>query len=158
MIKLSKIKYVIRYFVKNYPYSDELSKTRITKMVYLADWYYALENEKQITNIKWYFDHYGPYVSDVFEIAQNDSKLKIVNSYSAFGSPKQIVAFSKPHTKSVFNRLSEKEELILQKVIEDTKFLTWTAFIDLVYSTYPIKTQKRYTYLDLESLAREYND
>ncbi|MFC0274215.1 Panacea domain-containing protein [Metabacillus herbersteinensis] len=44
-------------------------------MVYLADWYSALKNGKQLTNIEWYFDHYGPYVVDVYNAVKEDQSI-----------------------------------------------------------------------------------
>ena len=151
---MSNLKHVIRYFVSNYPYGNELSKTRLTKMVYLADWYSAVKNKRQITNIEWYFNHYGPYVSDVFEAAQNDNKLIIVNTTSAFGSPKEIVAL-KNEKKISSHKLLDDEIEILDQVILNTKHLTWNSFIDMIYSTYPVKSQMRYEALNLVELAIE---
>lgn len=159
---MNKLKHVIRYFVKNYPYGNELSKTRITKMVYLADWISALKEGKQITDIKWYFDHYGPYVSDVYEAAQNDSHLHVRQTVSAYGSPKEVIALSDGKHKSFLEILGLSEELskdekeILDKVITETETLTWDSFIKLVYSTYPISSQHRYSSLNLVELAKEY--
>lgn len=47
---------LVRYIIKNYPNPEELSKARINKIMYLIDWKSAIENEKQITNIKWIFN------------------------------------------------------------------------------------------------------
>jgi hypothetical protein len=44
----------------------------------------------------------------------------------------------------------------LDFVIEKTKDLEWNDFIRLIYSTYPIVTQDKYSKLDLVSLAKEY--
>jgi len=53
---------IIKYICLNYPYKYKLSKARLTKMVYLIDWYYSKLNKHQMTNISWEFNHYGPYV------------------------------------------------------------------------------------------------
>lgn len=152
-----KIKHIVRYFVKNYPYKNELSKTRITKMVYLADWYSALKHGKQLTDIEWFFDHYGPYVSDVFDAVADDRHLIIKRDYNAFGNPKDIVALKKAY--HVFDspsiRMDNQNQEILEEVIEDTQQLNWNEFIDYVYSSYPIKSSIRYNHLDLARLARE---
>jgi hypothetical protein len=159
---MSKLKHVIHYFVQNYPYSDELSKTRITKMVYLADWFSAIENENQITDIVWYFDHYGPYVGDVYEAAQNDSHLLIKEALTPYGSPKEVITFKDEKHLNFFEKLgvgeklNDKDKKILKKVIEETELLTWNSFIDLVYSTYPIRSQHRYSFLNLVELAKKY--
>jgi uncharacterized protein YwgA len=154
---LSKCRYVLRYFALNYPYKHELSKTRITKMVYIADWFSAQKSQKQITDIKWYFDHYGPYVSDVYDEAVRDRKLTIQHEYSAFGAPKDVIALSKVYNSAQLelDLLNSRETNILDKVIERTKNLNWSEFIDYVYYTYPIRSQKRYSALDLVELAKE---
>ncbi|GKV69865.1 hypothetical protein NCCP2716_23630 [Sporosarcina sp. NCCP-2716] len=149
-----RVKYILRYFASYYPYKSELSKARITKMVYLADWYSAKKYGKQLTKINWYFDHYGPFVSDVYEEALKDKELIVKKELTAFGSPKETIYLK---TNSVddlkLNRISEKEVKILNEVIEDTKMFNWSEFIDYVYNTEPIKNYKRYNYLDLERIA-----
>lgn len=153
-MKMSKIKYVLRYLTSHYPYGDELSKTRITKLVFLADWYYAQEYKRQITDIRWYFDHYGPYVSDVYEAAVEDKFLAIKNTQSYYGTPKSVIAINNEY-KNPNIKLKDNEIKVLDRLIEDTKDLSWNSFIDLVYNTYPIKESMRYSNLDLVSLAKE---
>lgn len=48
------------------------------------------------------------------------------------------------------------EKIILNYVIDKTKDMYFDKFIDYVYSTYPVKSEKRYSVLDLQSLAKEY--
>jgi predicted metallo-beta-lactamase superfamily hydrolase len=141
------------FFLNNYPYPDELSKTRLTKMVYLADWECALKHKKQITNISWYFDHYGPYVPDVYEEAMKDERIIFENTFSAYGSPKTIIKKTDAYSADESIKLSHEEVSILNKVIEDTKFQNWTEFIDYIYNTEPILTSKKYSHLDLVDIA-----
>lgn len=150
---MNKVKYVIRYFVDKYPYKEELSKTRITKMVYLADWYSSLKHERQITKIEWYFDHYGPYVPDVYETALKDKQLDIRTVSSFFGTPKSLVTLNNDKVTPMV-RLKKEEIEILDEVINNTKHLTWNAFIDYVYGTYPIKKGQKYKSLDLVRYAK----
>lgn len=148
-----KMKYIVRYFVKNYPHKSELSKTRITKMVYLADWYNALQYGEQLTKIDWYFDHYGPYVVDVFNAVKEDRNLKVVNGYTRYGSPKQTIELNDNNISIFHHRLNGKVIKILDKVIDKTKSMYWDDFIEYIYSSYPIKQSKRFKVLDLEQLA-----
>lgn len=149
-----KLKYILRYFALNYPYKHELSKARLTKMVYLADWFSSKNNGWQITKIKWYFDHYGPYVNDVYIDAIADKKLVVKDELTAFGTPKETIYLKNEQTNSLnLDKLTESERQILEKVIQETKHLNWSEFIDYVYSTYPIRTQERYSYLNLVDLA-----
>lgn len=154
---MSKLNSVLHYFLKNYPYSDELSKTRITKMVYLADWESAVLYGTQITNIEWYFDHYGPYVSDVYDAAQSDNIIIIEHTNSYFGNKKEVFRLSEDGAdESTIGVLDSNEILILNNVIENTKYLNWNEFIKYVYSSYPIESQTRYSVLNLINLAEEY--
>lgn len=145
-----KLRNIIRYIVKNYPYPDDLTKTRITKLVYLID----LENVKkygvQITNIEWFFDHYGPYVSDVLDEADEDKSISIVRDISNFGTVKYIVKPKRGKDELIYEDLSENDKNIIDKVIDATKNYYWNEFIDYVYSTEPIKNGEKYSKLNLK--------
>ena len=152
---MASIQDVVRYFVLHYPYPHELSKTRLTKMVYLADWLSAQRQKRQITEISWFFDHYGPYVSDVYDTARKDRELKIELSFSAYGTPKETIVMRAPNDHLATPTLSDDDKAILDDVINNTCPLSWTKFIDYVYSTYPIQTLERYSSLNLVDLAIE---
>ncbi len=153
---MNKLKHIIRYLVAEYPNKQELSKARLTKMVYLADWYNALKYKEQMTDISWYFDHYGPYVTDVYKEVVDDSKLSIINTKNQYGSNKQLIEMKNTNNDffSNTNRLSLQSTEILNKVIEDTKLLYWNDFIQFIYSSYPIKSSVKYNYLNLVDLAK----
>lgn len=149
-----KIKHIIRYFVEFYPHQDELSKTRLTKMVYLADWSSSLRNGCQLTNINWYFDHYGPYIVDVYNEVSKDPRLTIVNEMNRYGSPKQTIKLKDTPFDFIYRyKLSDETIDILDDVINSTKKMYWSEFIDYVYNTYPIKNSNKYSFLNLEELA-----
>lgn len=151
-----KIKHIVRYFVEEYPYKEEISKTRLTKMVYLADWYNALEYGEQLTDIEWYFDHYGPYVVEVYNAVVEDSRLTIEDDTTPYGSQKQIIRLKESHFEFFYSKKLEQSVIeILNKVIEDTRLMYWSDFINYVYNTYPIKNSSKYTKLDLKSFAWE---
>ncbi len=150
-----KVDNVLRYIIKKYPNNYELTKTRITKLVYLVDWESALMTREQITDIDWYFDHYGPYVSDVFDTADEDSELAIVEKVSNFGTKKYVVE-AKAGKDSLIIDLDKSEESIIDKVIDNTKNMNWNEFIDYVYSTFPIVNSEKYGVLNLVKLAEEY--
>ncbi len=149
---MGKLREIIRYICDHYPYQNELSKARLTKLVYLADWKFSLKHDRQLTNITWYFNHYGPYVEDVFDEASNDPNLEIRRDITIFGDPKTIINSKK---KSKKYELTREEIEILNEVIAETKSLYWDQFIDLVYSTFPVKTQDKFSTLDLVKSAKE---
>lgn len=146
---------VIVYLVDRYPYKDELSNARVTKMVYLADWRAAIQNREQITTVKWEFNHYGPWVPDVIETAKSDPDLEVYTGETMYGSPKKLIRTT---SDAAVSHLRLWESAALDHVIEQTKDLNWSQFIELVYSTYPIVSKSRYSDLDLVALAADYAD
>lgn len=134
---------LIKYFCSMYPHAQELSKARLTKMIYLADWENYQANKKQISNIEWYFDNFGPYVTNVIDTAYNDPEVRVISTRTIYGTDKTLIEY-----KGETPNLDEPTKLILDKVINDTKPLSWKSFIDYVYSTPPIKQSTRYNYLD----------
>ena len=142
------------YFSSKYPHKSELSKARLTKLVYLADWFSALISDRQITGIDWVFNHYGPYVDDISNIASFDDNFSITPEKTLYGGDKYVISYS---GDNVDNQLTCRERNLLDAIIEKTKNMYFNDFISYVYSTYPISSNERYSYLDLVSLARQYN-
>jgi hypothetical protein len=147
---------VMAYIIQNYPVPHELSNARLTKMVYLADWRQAIVEGRQITRINWYFDNFGPFVRDVVNTAASRDDLFATDLGSnMYGQPK--VSFQMKHTG--YNpSLDQSERAAIDHIIEVTKKLYWNDFIKLVYSTHPIASSDRYTYLDLVQKAKEYSE
>ncbi len=142
---------IVRYIVKNHP--NELTKGRLNKLVYLADWKSAIDFQSQISSIKWKFNHYGPYVDDIENDINNDNRFKIRSSTTMYGNDKYLVELL---NDANFNEPNETEKNILNFIIEITKDLSWNKFINAVYSTYPVKSSERGSFLDLVLLANKY--
>ncbi|MGA4634548.1 Panacea domain-containing protein [Pseudomonas solani] len=136
-----------------YPYGSELSKARLTKLVYLADWTSSLADRSQLTNIRWLFNHYGPYVEDVMDAVRSSPYFRVHNTQNNFGSDKQTVSFYGDPSDI---ELSPRDMQILDYVINQTKTMYFKDFIDYVYSTYPVTSNERYSQLDLVQLADQY--
>ncbi|MFQ1801076.1 Panacea domain-containing protein [Aeromonas veronii] len=145
---------VIKYILFTYPYKDELSASRLTKMLYLTDWKAALEYGAQLTETTWHFNHYGPYVDDFVKMAKNDDDIRIVNTTTMLGGHKQQFELSSNYNKKI--NLPPKIKDIVDFVINATKDKNYEEFIKLVYSTYPVISSSKYSNLDLVSKAREY--
>lgn len=151
---MSDLSHIVAYILKHYPHKSELSKARLTKMVYLADWKSAIDKGYCMTNIPWEFNHYGPYVNDIAALTDsNPSIFKRVPTRNAYGQYKEIIVLQDMHFHP---NITDSERHVLDHVIRTTEAKSWDAFIRLVYSTYPIRTQPRYRQLDLVSLAKAY--
>src|SRR6056297_2198324 len=88
---MTTISDILVYIIKNYPYKNDLSNARLTKMVYLVDWKACLVTGNQLTNIKWKYNHYGPYVDDIIETSKKDNIFKIVKTKNLYGFSKKRV-------------------------------------------------------------------
>ena len=139
---MTNLEILIRYILLNYPNIGELSKPRLVKLIYLIDWKYTIENGKQFTNINWYFNHYGPYVNDIIDLMRIQTEVFQVKSYNNQyeGVTDKFLLID----KSPVNLTSDVKNIIDQ-FIDYTYKLTWSNFISLVYSSYPIKTSLKYT-------------
>lgn len=146
---------VVRRIVSEYPFPDELTQTRLTKLVYLADWVMATKESRQMTDIHWYFDHYGPYVPDVFQAASKDKALTISSGQSPFGNPREVIRVAKPADKIETPTLTRDDETVIALVIKKIKDMTWNEFLSFVYSTKPVQLSERYSFLDLVAAAKQ---
>lgn len=147
---------IVAYLVKNS--KTELSKGRLNKLVYLADWKFALDNQKQISNIAWKFNHYGPYVNEIEHSIETDTlkRFKIIHQETSyFGHSKYTIKLVNDLN---FIAPNDSEKKILDIILELTDKLNWTNFINLVYSTYPIKVSERGEILNLVDLAQQYKN
>lgn len=147
---------LIIYIFQNYPKPGELSKPRLVKLIYLIDWKNAIDHNKQVTDIAWYFNHYGPYVEDVISLIKEKKDIFTVNtSINMYGGLSDRISLINTDLKI---ELDNETKTSVDFIINNTSNLGWTDFISLVYSTYPIKTNSKYTFLDLESGAEKFRE
>jgi hypothetical protein len=150
---MTNLEKLIRYILLNYPNVNELSKPRLVKLVYLIDWKYTIDNGHQYTNIQWYYNHYGPYVNDVIELMKSKSEVFKVISYNNTyeGVTDKFLLIDKSEII-----LDDSVKKIADLFIGHTYAMTWSNFINLVYSSFPIRTSLKYTMLNLEEMAIEF--
>lgn len=151
---MAELRDIIAYYCKKYPHKMELSKARLTKMVYLADWKSCINRGKQISKINWVYNHFGPYVEDVANTAQTDSIFDIKSTTNFLGKSKQVVKLKSENYDP--KSLSVADKNILDHIISITSKRYWNSFIELVYSTYPIIKSEKFSNLNLVELAEEY--
>lgn len=152
---MNRLQSIIAYFCLNYPYPNELSNSRLTKLIYLADWLSSLADRRQLTAINWLFNHYGPYVDDIKNTVIFSDNFLLQNDQNMYGSSKNMIKFL-GNPNEIF--LTDRDISILNLVIEKTKGKYYNEFVDYIYSTYPVQSQNRYSNLDLVDLAEEYRN
>lgn len=148
---MDKLEDIVAYLAENYPHKSELSKARITKLVYLADWQAVKFGRDQITNINWYFHNFGPYVEDVVDAARRNDRTRVIMTQNAYGDLKEQVQYIGPGGE--FRSLSDYTKFCLDTVIGNTRSLYWHDFIKHVYATPPVAKSQRYRFLDLKSFV-----
>jgi len=107
----------------------------------------------QITDIRWTFNHYGPFVYDVIDMAREDGAFEVVPTTNMYGSSKDLI---KVCDDVEYPSLDEADKEVLDFVLESAARKNYGEFMHLVYSTYPVATQERYSELDLVELAEGY--
>lgn len=147
---------IIKYLLKEYPHKSELSASRLTKMIYLMDWKSSIDFGRQITNAQWHFDHYGPYVDDFVRLAKEDKDIFVENTSNYYGGKKQLFKLSEKFEGNF--DLTKEQKDIANFVIDATKQKNYEDFIQLVYSTYPVISNDRYSDLDLVGSAAKYKE
>jgi hypothetical protein len=148
---MTKLVDVMVYLLKKYPFKSELSNARLTKLVYLADWKFALKYKHQITTIQWTFNKFGPYVWDILETAKDNPKIFSIDAtQNTYGAKKTLIRLI---DENYALNLSSDEISTLDFVINSTKSLNWDKFIQLVYSTFPILVSPKGSRLNLLELA-----
>lgn len=149
---MEKLVNILKYIYLNYPNVNQLSKPRLVKLLYLLDWKHCLTYENQATNINWYFNHYGPYVEDVINLIRQRSDLFETQSYDTqFGIGHKIIYIGDKNIQ-----LTDDVTEVLDFVIEKTNKLNWGQFINLVYDTYPIRINSKYSELNLIEDSKKY--
>lgn len=146
---------LMAYIIRKYDRKEDLSKARLNKIIYLIDWKSALLTGEQMTDIKWLFNHYGPYVNTIEEYIKNDNRFTIDETLNNYNNKKFLVSLKK-HFE--FPEPDADKKNIIDSIIEITQPMPWSTFIHSVYSTYPIRVSEKGAYLDLAHLAKQYKE
>lgn len=131
----------------------DLSKARLTKLVYLADWKMSQKHGRTISNIEWLFNHYGPYVDDIVNLARDSPDFNLIITRNTYGSIKEQIQFTGETNNC--NSIDDDELKVIDEVAHETDPMYFNEFIEHVYSTYPVRESSRYSVLDLPKMAQK---
>jgi antitoxin SocA-like protein len=134
-----------------------LSKARLVKLIYLADWKAAVDYGHQITDVQWYFNHFGPYVKEIIDIIEGSNVFLKCHYVNQFGNSAEEILLNPESGKGdLKTTLSEDNRKIIDYVLSITRDMSYMEFIRLIYSTYPIIKSNKFEKMDLEKLSNEY--
>ncbi len=145
---------IIGYICIHYPHNKDIFKSRLTNIIYLADWKFVLKFKRQMTQIDLVFNHYGPYSDDIENIIMNDERFIIIQNIDNYGTKREIIKLKESAT---FCEIKYDEKLILDFVMQVTCTMNWDQFINFVCSTYPIASGTKYKKIDLVHCANIYS-
>jgi len=159
----NKLSDAVAYICSQYSEANlgDLSNARLTKLIYLADWTLATETGHQLTDIKWKFNHYGPWVPDVMESIAQDERFSTEMVVNYYGARKMQITL-RPEWREKLSlaaptSLTAIELNGLDSTIKETENLYFGQFIDFVYDTFPVQHGTRHQTLNLELLAADLN-
>lgn len=144
---------ILDYLYLNYPNSNQLSMSRVMKLLYLIEWRYAITKFKKLTDIEWLQTEYGPF---------NKSLRTIFNESSNFDVSIKIDDNNKEQIIIVF--LNKKENLeaheetkeVVDFVIQHCKDYSWSELNNLVNSTFGVINTPQGQIINIIQLAKKY--
>lgn len=145
---------IVGYIFQQYPHKQELSKGRITKLIFLSDWLMCVTMQRQISQINWYINKFGPYTEDIDRLLQSNPLFILKETDNYYGGNKK--AFFLKDAGEFHDHLPEADRQIILSVIHKTQELSWDKFRKVIYNTYPLSKDAGYEPINLVSLAGAY--
>ena len=94
-----------------------------------------------------------PHVDDVWQTAVSGPDSEVIRTENLYGNAKDLI---KVIPGASYSSVSKVESDVLHQVIEPTTPRYWEDFIRLVYPTYPIIPQEKFTKLSLPQLVKDH--
>lgn len=152
---MQKLEDIIAYLYQQSPNKDDLSKGRVTKLIFLADWRMSLMARKQVSDLRWYVNKYGPYADDLETLFRTGDVFVFRDTGNYYGGNKKTIAF-KVEDHLYNPALADLEKQVIDATIKATAELGWNEFSNMVNRTYPLVNGEKYDFLDLPQLASQY--
>lgn len=149
---MTKQEKIMLYFLKE---EESISSLKMNCLLYLSDWFNALINKKQITNITWEISC-GLRLKDIFKEKKTYSYyVREVERTSLYGI--KIKELRSVYTSNDYESFFNKEEIkILEYIKEKIKDLDLNGIMGLVYSSYPFNESEIYSTLNLVESAKNF--
>jgi len=149
---MAQLRDVVAYLCKEYPHKQELSKARIAKMVYLAEFWEAVNEGHRLTDRVWKFRACGPYLRDIEEMPSNEKCFRVVKGTSVFGDPMELFTVLDDVD---FPSLTQEDMVVLDHVIKEAATKEWEDLCGFVSATIPAVWEPNDADLDLGAFAKK---
>lgn len=130
-----KLKNLLSYIIKTYPYEKDLTISRLTALVYLIDYEHMKTYNTTLTENPYYLNKHGINALDISIQIKNDKDLTIEKTKSNFGTIKFLVKAKNNKTLLTYENLEKDQIKIIDQIIDQTKTLSYNQLMTYVYHT-----------------------
>lgn len=146
---------ILDYLYLQYPNSNQLSISRVMKLLYLIEWRYAITKFEKLTDIEWMQTEYGPFYKTLRSIYNESSNYEVTIKLDDKNREQTVIIFL---NKKENLSLKDEAKKVVDFVINHCKDYSWTELNNLVNSTYGVLNTPQGQIIDVVNLARKYRD
>lgn len=146
---------ILNYLYSEYPNPNQLSISRVMKLLYLIEWRYAITKFEKLTDIEWLHTAYGPFYKSLRSIFSESSNFDIKLDIDDKGREQTIIIFL---NKKENISLNDETKEVIDFVIEHCKDYSWIELNNLVNSTYGVMNTPQGHIIDIIQLAKKYKN
>ncbi|GBC85210.1 hypothetical protein HRbin11_01656 [bacterium HR11] len=141
---MKKLEYMVIYIIRGLKKMSHqrVGRTRLMKILYLADWLATQRLGRSLTGVKYYFYFYGPYSDRIMNAIESLIQRGIMEDspdLTQFGVAHDYRLTEKAHELNIEGQLSNDERELLDRVLEKFGRLSLPQLLDVVYATAPMK-------------------
>lgn len=152
---MERIINILDYLYKQYPNPNQLSISRVMKLLYLMEWRYAITKFDKLTDIEWFQTEYGPFYKSLRLIFDESSNFKVLVKKDDYNKEQIIIEFL--NNKENLTTKAETKEVV-DFVIQHCKDYSWFELNNLVNSTYGILNTPQGQIINVVELAKKYKN
>lgn len=146
---------ILDYLYLNYPNSNQLSYSRVMKLLYLIEWRCAITKFDKLTDIEWIATKYGPFYKTLRSIFTESSNFDVSVRFDENDREQLLIKFFNNKNNIL---LAERTKEIVDFVIEHCKDYDWTELNNLVNSTFAVLNTNEGQIIDIVALAKKYKN
>ena len=150
---MERIINILDYLYIQYPNPNQLSISRVMKLLYLIEWRYAITKFDKLTDIEWLHTEFGPFYKSLRLIFDESSNFNVLIKKDDYNKEQVIIEFL--DRKENLAAQQETKEVI-EFVIDHCKDLSWTDLNILVNSTYGVVNTPQGQIINVLDLAKKY--
>ncbi|ELY77942.1 Panacea domain-containing protein [Natrinema gari] len=138
----AKLNDMIEYLVSHFS-GNALTRTKLVKLLYLADRESYIARDRQISNLNYIKYHYGPYSEDIVDTLQemDGDKIRELSGRSSNGTYYRYEANSDYEGST----LTREERAILKQVLREFEDTQTKQLVETVYDLDDLDSIEKYT-------------